>query len=83
MIYPIETTILRPRSSIILIPFAIITAAMAFAYIQDPGQKEINIMFLIAVLITTLIWLGFKKIEFTINNNGLTYKTIFTTKEIL
>lgn len=83
MLYPIETTSLRPRSSIILIPFAILTAAMAFTYVQDSDKKEINIAFLVTVLITALIWVGFKKIELTINNDGLTYKTIFTTKEIL
>lgn len=80
---PLETTYLRPRSYILLIPTLIAVGFFLFLGIQENLENNEQYFMLIPIGIMVLIWLGYRKAQITIDNDGLTHKTIFFTKQFL
>jgi hypothetical protein len=78
---PIQTTYLRPRGFIFLIPLALCIALFIIVGTQTNVPKEVELIFLIPLVILLIFWIGFKKTLITIDNEGLSYKSIFSTKQ--
>jgi hypothetical protein len=79
---PIQTTHLRPRKFIFLIPLAFCIALFIIIGTQKNLPTEVELIFLIPLIILLIIWTIFRRILLTIDNEGLTYKSIFTTKQL-
>ena len=77
---PIQTTHLRPRKFIFLIPLAFCIGLFIIVGTQKNLPAEVELIFLIPLAILLLIWIVYRRILLTIDNEGLTYKSIFTTK---
>lgn len=78
---PIQTTHLRPRKFVFLIPLAFCIGLFIIVGMQKNLPTEVELIFLIPLGILLIIWLGFRRILLTIDNEGLTYKSIFRTRQ--
>src|SRR5215213_9806111 len=82
----LETTSLRPRKFIIAIPLIMLAAVLVPLLFITPDLKNIKgvqFFFLIPIIFTVLFWLALRKIKIDIDNNGLTYRSLFSTKAVL
>lgn len=78
---PIQTTYLRPRGFIFLIPLVFCIALFIIVGTQTNVPKEVEFIFLIPLVILLIFWIAFRKTQITIDNEGLSYKSIFTSKQ--
>lgn len=80
---PIQTTHLRPRTFVFIIPLVFCIALLVILGTQKNLPPQVQYIFLIPFAILALIWLGYRKILVTLDNEGLTYKGMFSTKQVL
>lgn len=80
---PIETTYLKPRSSILIIPGLIAIGIFLVVGTQKNLDPNFQYFLLIPIAIIVLLWLGSRKVQITIDNEGFTHKTIFYTRQFL
>jgi hypothetical protein len=78
---PIQTTHLRPRKFIFLIPLIFCVGLFIIVGAQKSPSIEVELIFLIPLGILLIIWTAYRRIILTIDNEGLTYKSIFSTKQ--
>ena len=82
MSLPIETATLKPRSWIFIFVLVIVLIVYDLA-VQKSNIEGIHFIFPIIIGIILLIWAGFRKVALIIDNEGLTSKSAFSSKEIL
>ena len=80
---PIQTTYLRPRTFIFIIPLLFCIGIFIVFGTQKNIPPQAQYTFLIPIAILVLVWLGYKKSQLIIDNEGLTHKNIFSTKQLL
>jgi hypothetical protein len=76
--FPIQSTTLFPRRLLMAFPFLVCIVIM-FIVLANAEKTSLETFYLtlIPLTITALIWLGRKKVQLIIDNDGITYKTIF------
>lgn len=78
--YPIETITLRPRPWPALL---ILSIGIVLLFIPQKSNEQFVLYIAAGVFVFALLfWFFLSKAGITIDNSGLTYKTLFTTKEI-
>jgi hypothetical protein len=80
---PIETTFLYPRRQILLVAIAILFGIFFLIGSRKSIEPGVQYVVLIGIALIGFLWFGLKKIYILIDNNGLTHKTLFSTKELL
>jgi|GEM_PF-1907594 len=82
MSLPIETTIIKPRSWFFLLMLGCLGIVFHFASKSDDFEES-KLFILIPGFVILLLWLLFQKVSITVDNDGLTYTTLFSTQSFL
>ena len=78
--FPLETTILRPRRWPAILMAAI---AIAILFIPQKNNEHIAIYMAIGVFVfSVLFWIFLSKSTIVVDDSGLTYKTAFVKREV-
>jgi hypothetical protein len=82
----LETTSIRPKKFITLIPLLIMATVIVPVVFIGPALKNMQgaqYILLLPILFAVFFWFMLNKVEVLITNDGITYKTLFTSKEVL
>ena len=82
MSLPIETTTIKPRSwfFVLTLMFLIVIYGLAS---KSAESEEAQFILLIPGIILLVIWFLFSKVNMTIDNAGMNYKTMFSNQSFL